>query len=295
MPVSSVTVCRISGPALFLSIFSLMTFACTKLGSAARDTATALPAMELLNEHYGKDSLQVMDIYLPAGRDPAITHIMVFVHGGGWMGSDKRDYTPHIDNMKSRDAKYAYVNLNYRLVKDGKNTFPAAEEDVNTALQYVWKMADSFHISRATGIIGTSAGAHLAALQANKHNEKGYIKAAVYLLGVYDMQRFYDEGSAGVPQLAAAVLGGTPGQRTDLYRTSSPLLYVNEKTPPTLLIHGTEDTLARYSQAVAMDSVLKKAGVIHELYSFRGGHAIPADKIVDAAEKMFDFIAKYTK
>lgn len=305
MPISSVTVRRIYCFALLLSAFYLMAAACTKVGSVARDTTArdvvtedtvaSLPAMELLNEHYGKDSLQVMDIYLPAGRDPSITRIMVFVHGGGWMGSDKRDYTPHIDNMKNRDAKYAYVNLNYRLVKDGKNTFPAAEEDVNAALQHVWKLADSFHISHATGIIGTSAGAHLAALQANKYNEKGYIKAAVCLLGVYDMQRFYDEGSAGVPELAAIVLGGKPEQRTDLYRTSSPLFYVNEKTPPTLLIHGTEDTLARYSQAVAMDSVLEKAGVVHELYSFKGWHAIPADKIVDAAERMFDFIAKYTK
>ncbi|SFO17767.1 Acetyl esterase/lipase [Chitinophaga sp. YR627] len=316
MPISSVTVRRIYGSALLLSVFSLALVipACNKPAFLARevhdsipvpsadtvetipqDTVKPLAVMELLNEHYGKDSQQVMDIYLPAGRSPDETRIMVFIHGGGWMGSDKRDYTPHIDNMKNRNAQYAYVNINYRLVKDGKNVFPAAEEDINAALAYVWKRVDSFHISPATGLIGTSAGAHLAALQACKHNEKGYIRAAVCLLGVYDMQRFYDEGSAGVPALAAAVLGGTPEQRTDLYRTSSPLFYVSEKTPPTLLIHGTEDTLARYSQALAMDSVLEKAGVVHELYSFKGWHAIPADKIVDAAERMFDFIAKYTK
>ncbi|MBW8685500.1 alpha/beta hydrolase [Chitinophaga rhizophila] len=301
---------------LFCFFFLGMASACTKAGytgrNATHDSTTSipmpdttghlpgdppqpLPAMELLNEHYGDDPQQVMDIYLPAGRSAATTRMMVFIHGGGWMGSDKRDFTPHIDNMKNRDAKYAYVNLNYRLVQGSKHTFPAAEEDINRAMEFLWRKADSFHISRAAGLIGNSAGAHLAALQACKHNSDGYIKAAVCLLGVYDMKRFYEDGSAGVPQLSIAVLGGTPDQLPALYRSSSPLFYVAGNTPPVMLIHGTEDTLARYSQAVAMDSALKKHGVIHELYTFKGGHVISADKINDAAEKMFKFIAKYTK
>lgn len=308
MPISSTAARRIYGYLLLLPIFSLAVYSvCTKPMLLVRDnppptttdmldaryTIAPLPARELLNEHYGKDPQQVMDIYLPAGRTPEITHLMVFIHGGGWMGSDKQDFTPHIDNMKNRNARYAYVNLNYRLVKGDKNVFPTAEEDINAAMEYLWQLADSFHISRYAGLIGNSAGAHLAALQATKHNSKGYIKAAVCALGVYDMRRFYTEGSAGVPALTAMVLGGTPEQRPDLYRSSSPLYYVNAQTPPTLLIHGTEDTLVRYSQAVAMDSALKKAGVVHELFSFKGWHALTSESVVEAAEKMFGFIDKH--
>lgn len=259
------------------------------------DTAVPLSALELLNEHYGEDPQQVMDIYLPAGRTPAVTHIMVMIHGGGWIGGDKQDYTPHINNMKNRDARYAYVNLNYRLVKDGRNLFPAAEEDINTALEYIWSRADSFHISPLTGLIGTSAGAHPAALQGCKHNQKGYIRSMVCIMGVYDMKRFYDKGSAGVMPLVELVLGGAPGQKPESYHAASPVFYVNGQTPPVLLIHGTEDTLVRFSQAVAMDSALKAAGAVRELYSFKGWHAIPADVINEAAAKMFAHIDKYTK
>ncbi|SHM09657.1 alpha/beta hydrolase [Chitinophaga sp. CF418] len=305
MPVSSIVCCRAF---IFLAFITLGT-ACTKFSPLERqvpadtvpreqpptDTIVPLQALELLNEYYGQDPQQVMDIYLPAGRTPAITHIMVLIHGGGWIGGDKQDYTPHINNMKNRDARYAYVNLNYRLVKDGRNIFPAAEEDINAALEYLWSRADSFHISPLTGLIGTSAGAHLAALQGCKHNQKGYIRAMVCIMGVYDMKRFFDEGSAGVAPLVVDVLGGSPQQKPELYHSSSPISYISGQTPPALLIHGTEDTLARYSQAISMDSMLKKAGAVHEFYSFKGWHAIPADVVNEAAEKMFAHIDRYTK
>lgn len=320
MPISSVTVRQVCYCSLLLIVTILTGAACTKTSQLAEsqspvdstdieyppvdtipqdtiptDTVGRLEAQEFLNEHYGKDAQQVMDIYLPAGRTPEVTHVMVFIHGGGWMGSDKQDYTPHINDMKNRDAGYAFVNLNYRLVKEGRNVFPAAEEDINAALEYIWSKAAEFHISPVTGLIGNSSGAHLAALQGFKHNQKGYIKSVVCVMGVYDMKRFHDEGSAGVAPLAVAVLGGTPEQKPALYRSSSPVFYVTAQTPPTLLIHGTEDTLARYSHAVAMDSILKKAGAVHEFYSFKGWHAIPSENINEAAEKMFSYIDRYTK
>jgi len=315
MPISSVTVRRFSGLLLTPLLIVIVTqhAACTKptpltsrgagdsvlsigppqTDTITRDSMNPMNALELLNEHYGPDAQQVMDIYLPAGRTTAVTGIMVFIHGGGWMGSDKQDYTPHINGMKNKSAAYAYVNINYRLVRDGKNIFPAAEEDINTALEYLWNKAGEFHISKVTGLIGNSAGAHLAALQALKHNKAGNIRSAVCMLGVYDMKRFYDEGSAGVPELAVAVLGGTPKERPNLYRSSSPVYYVTPQSVPMLLMHGTEDTLARYSQALALDSALSSSGVKHELYSFKGWHAIPGDIVDAAADKMFAFIRKH--
>lgn len=285
MYVSLLTACR---PFIFFLVLS------SGMGCTPGNTVPP-PALEFLNRHYGEDPQQVMDIYLPAGRTPAATRIMVFIHGGGWVGNDKSDYTAHINNLKNRNADYAYINLNYRLAGNGKNTFPAAEEDIDAALEYVWSRADSFHISRYTGLIGTSAGAHLAALQGCKHNQHGYIRSMVCLMGVYDMKRFYDEGSAGVAPLAIAVLGGTPEQLPERYHTSSPLFYVTAQTPAVLLMHGTEDTLARYTQAVAMDSALKKAGAVHELFSFKGWHAFPPGIVNEAAAKMFNFIDRHTK
>lgn len=296
----------------FLCIL-LFSFSCTKSSSRLMevtpvDTSGHIPvppppdtlkpglaAKEYIDLSYGSDPEQKMDIYLPYGRTADTTHIIVFIHGGGWMGSDKSDYTKDINSLKKLSASYAYVNINYRLVKDGKNQFPTAEEDIKTAMEYVWKHVDSFHISRRTGIIGVSAGSHLAALQAYKHNDSGYIKAITLFYGVYDMKEFYEQGSAGVPQLAVMVLGGTPDEKPDIYKSSSPINYVTTKSPPTFMIHGTEDSLARYHQSVALDSALEQHGVAHELFSFKGWHGVPAESIDEAAFRMFTFIAKYTK
>ena len=38
-------------------------------------------------------------------------------------------------------------------------------------------------------------------------------------------------------------LGGTPVDHPDIYEAASPLLLVNAKTPPTLMIHGSRDEL----------------------------------------------------
>ncbi|MCF6403977.1 alpha/beta hydrolase [Chitinophaga filiformis] len=252
--------------------------------------------LEMLNVHYGDDPQQVMDIYLPKNATPETTRIMVFIHGGGWKAGDKSDFTAYINNMRSKnaDANYAYFNLNYRLVKDSTNILPVAEEDIIAALEYIWGRANSFHISPLTGLIGISAGAHLAALQGCRHNKEGYIRSMVCIYGIYDMKRFYDQGGIGA-SLASIAVGGSPDQKPELYRFVSPLFFVTAQTPPVLLMHGTQDTLVHYPQAVAMDSVLQKAGVVHELYSFKGGHEMPADVADLAAEKLFSFTSMYTK
>jgi acetyl esterase/lipase len=253
------------------------------------------PQLIFTDRHYGDDPNQRMDIYLPMGRTKKATHIMVFIHGGGWLGGDKIDYTPASQAIVNQGNSWAVLNLNYRLTTDSSFTFPAQEEDIEAALNYVWSRADSFNISTSTGLIGVSAGGHLASLTAYKHNDNGYIKALVTIFGVYDMKRFYDEGSAGVPELANEVLGGTPNSRSTLYASSSPLFYVNKQSVPTLMMHGTLDTLVRYDQAIALDSVLKKYKVTHEFYTFTGYHAIPAANATEAADKMFAYIARYVK
>jgi acetyl esterase/lipase len=273
----------------------LVLFSCSKSDNVSADKKPGLSAVEYINQPYGSDPEQVMDIYLPEGRTADTTRIMVFIHGGAWLGSDKSDYTKDINSLKKINASYAYVNINYRLVKDSVNRFPAAEEDIQAAMEYIWKLADSFHISTRTGIIGVSAGSHLAALEAYKHNEKGYIKAITLFYGVYNMKEFYEQGSAGVPQVCEVVLGGTPEQKPDLYQSSSPVNFVTAASPPTFLIHGTEDSLARYHQSVQLDSLLQKAGVVHEFLSFKGWHGVPAETIDEAAYRMFIFIGKYTK
>lgn len=253
----------------------------------------------LLNQHYGDDSLQTIDIYLPAGRSVNGTRLMVFVHGGGWAGGDKSDFTPACASLvKNPDftPEYAFANINYRIVMDGKNRFPTAEEDVAAAMTYLYAHADSFLVSPSSAIIGASAGGQLATLVAYKHNEQKNIRCVVSTWGPYDMKRFYDEGYIGVPEMLKWVTGYTPEENPEIYATSSSLRYVSADSPPTFLAHGSLDSLVRLDQGKELDSALSKNGVPHVLYTFRGYHGYPSDSVAnDAAGKMFEFISKYMK
>jgi acetyl esterase/lipase len=78
-----------------------------------------------------------------------------------------------------------------------------------------------------------------------------------------------------------------------------PVRNVNAEYPPTLLVHGTEDTDVPYELSAAMDKELTRHKVAHELVTVRGaGHGLSGGekKLVDEAnDKAEAFIRRYLK
>jgi acetyl esterase/lipase len=68
-----------------------------------------------------------------------------------------------------------------------------------------------------------------------------------------------------------AVSGWDPRTQAEKFDPFMPLRNVTKEYPPTLLIHGTNDTDVPYEQSVLMADELKKHGVEHELISIAGG------------------------
>jgi dipeptidyl aminopeptidase/acylaminoacyl peptidase len=54
-------------------------------------------------------------------------------------------------------------------------------------------------------------------------------------------------------------------------REVSPRIYLNSKTPPFLVIHGTRDEAVDYSQALLTVELLKKIGVPCDLITIQDG------------------------
>jgi acetyl esterase/lipase len=103
------------------------------------------------------------DYYAPTGTDPYAT--LVALHGGGWKRGTAESYQywgPYL-------AQHGYVlfSINYRLVKDTKNRYPAAVHDTRAAVQFLRNKAATLKVdSNRIGCIGDSAGAYLASLVA---------------------------------------------------------------------------------------------------------------------------------
>jgi dipeptidyl aminopeptidase/acylaminoacyl peptidase len=89
-------------------------------------------------------------------------------------------------------------------------------------------------------------------------------------------------------------LGGTPETARPAYDSASALLLVDAKSPPTLLVHGTIDTLVWHRHSVRLAAKLSEAGVPHLLLSMPWGvHALeynpsgPSGQLTDYAVDWF--------
>ena len=101
------------------------------------------------------------DLYRPDGGGKA--PVLVAVHGGGWQVGARAFYQ-HWGAYLARHG-YALFSIDYRLGKSG--VYPAAVYDVKAAVQFVRAKAGELGLDPdRIGVIGDSAGAHLAAMVA---------------------------------------------------------------------------------------------------------------------------------
>ncbi|MEI7734571.1 MAG: alpha/beta hydrolase [Ferruginibacter sp.] len=245
-------------------------------------TTNPLTAQTILNVSYGTDPLQKMDVYLPANRSTASTKVMVMIHGGAWSSGDKADFSTLTngmvitDTMKNRLPEYAIINVNYRLSNGSINLFPSQENDIKAALQFIFDKSAEYVISNKYVLVGASAGAHLAMLQGYKYSVPIKPKAIVSIFGPSDLVDMYNNPAAGNTTLTlalAAVMGATPATNAALYASSSPVTYIGAGSPPTILLHGSNDPLVSASQSLAVKNKLATAGVINQYVLYPGkGH-----------------------
>jgi acetyl esterase/lipase len=116
------------------------------------------------------------------------------------------------------------------------------------------------------GILGFSAGGHLASTLATHFNAPG-TRPDFAVLG-YPVITFANEAHVhkGSRQ---ALLGDTPPP--DLVQDLSNELQVNRETPPVFLFHTTDDKVVPVENAILFYSALRKAGVAAELHVYETG------------------------
>ena len=173
------------------------------------------------------------------------------MHGGGWQGGAKAGYRFWGPYLNQRGiALYA---IDYRLSKPGQPAYPQEVQDVRAAIQFVKsKAADLKADPERAGLMGDSAGAHLAALTAlaydaapfaNAYPSNNYasvnprVKAVAGAYGVYDMvqQWMHDQVARPRDQIVGKFLGKPPMEDRKLYFESSNQLR-NAREQPNLVL-----------------------------------------------------------
>jgi acetyl esterase/lipase len=203
-----------------------------------------------------------LDFYPTAAANAPV---VIVVHGGGWDNGD-RDQIPHFNHWLAR-AGYNVAAISYRLAPT--YPWPAQRDDTLQAIAWLKANATQLDID-ATRIVlmGRSAGAQIAGAVAYAANDPA-IRGFIGLYGVYDMNFVWsisrEDDVLNSIKLMNQFLGGapTPANQADYDSASAQGLVRTGQTPPTLLLHGTVDTLCWVKHSQRLAEQLKKAAVPH--------------------------------
>jgi acetyl esterase/lipase len=207
-----------------------------------------------------KDGVELrMNVYQPPqpGKYPTI----VAIYGGAWQRGKPNDYARFSSYMAARG--YTVFAIDYRHAP--QHRFPAHIEDVATALNFIQKHGSEYDADlTGIAIMGSSAGAHLAMLAAYQGISPLPIKAVVDYYGPIDLPGGYDRPPFPDPidnrDVLRKFLGGTPAEFPELYRQASPINYIREGLPPTLIVHGQRDNIVEFTFARAFHQKLIAPG-----------------------------------
>ena len=240
------------------------------------------------------NSLQ-LDIYKPRNlQGPA--PLLIFVHGGGWVKGDRADMLALLVDFAERG--YVTATVSYTL-----GSYPQCAEDVSDAVNWFYDHGEAYgYDPHRIALVGASAGAHLSMLAAYKDGDvtegpdgvknRPRIKAVVNIFGPVDLTTDF----ATHHPMVIRFISKTYEEAPELYKEASPIRYINEKAPPTMIIHGTSDELVPNSQADLLKEKLKSVGVPCADYRFPlWPHAmILVQGVYDyCLPKMEDFFKQY--
>lgn len=239
---------------------------------------------------YGHAEQMVLDVYRRRRSSRLHRAAVLVVHGGGWTSGDKRK----MDGIARELARGGFVafNVNYTLADRWRPGFPGQLRELAAAVRWIRRNSSQLRVDPARiGVLGSSAGGHLAGLLAVGGEgplvSGARVRAAVTWSAPLDLSRLRS------PALAPAVDSflGCPADRCGARAAAaSPATHATADDPP-MLLFSSERELVPLSQAEEMASRLAAAGVPHTLWRIPGAmHA--TQYAIEALPPSIDFLRR---
>jgi para-nitrobenzyl esterase len=232
-----------------------------------------------------------LDFYEPTGDTMAARPLIVWIHGGSFIGGSKTD--PDMVAFSQSFAKKGYVcaSIDYRLgffPFDSSNAVKAvvrAVQDTRAALRYFYKDSDSANVYRIDTnriyVGGSSAGAITSLHLAYLNNE---CELSDYLSATTITQLGGLEGNSGNPGYSSRVHGVLNGCGA-LARYK----WLETGDIPLCSVHGTNDNTVKYNRGIVNPGIplmyldgsrmlherACAVGLEHSFYTFAGAPHVP--------------------
>ncbi len=216
---------------------------------------------------YGRvgDRSLKLDLYSPEKLDHPVPGL-IFIHGGGWTGGDRKDYKYYAVQYAQRG--YVVASVGYRFVKEAP--YPGCVEDSKCAVRYLRAHAAELHINAdKMAVIGGSAGGYLSLMVGytpdrpeleGQGGNPGVSSAVAVVVDLYGPTDLTVESARNHPTVLN-FLKKTYAEDPALYAAASPITYVKPGIPPTLIFQGTLDNIVPPSQSDELAEKLKSLGL----------------------------------
>lgn len=220
-----------------------------------------------------------IEVYLPAKANANGQAMLIFPGGGyqilayDWEGTDIAKFL----NGKGVAGIVVKYRMPSSVSQKDKHLVPLI--DAQRALRMVRSMAEEFNINPTKiGIIGFSAGGHLASTLGTHFNERVYEP-----IDAIDAQSARPDFMAlAYPVISFKSMMTHNGSKSNLSgENSEPEItayfsnedQVTEETPPTFLIHASDDNVVPVENSLAFYKALRAKGVSATMHIYpKGGH-----------------------
>ncbi len=224
----------------------------------------------------------MLDIY-PADKKTANGTAVIVCPGGGYSHLAIDHEGKQIAEWFNSIGISAFV-LKYRLPSDDimKNKTIGPLQDAQKAIRYVRRNCKKWKVDpKKIGILGFSAGGHLASTASTHYNDKVYEPIdntsarpdfSLLIYPVISME-------IGTTHMGSRenLLGKKPSQ--DLVEFYSNEKQVNDNTPPAFMVHAMNDPAVPVQNSINYALALKKHSIPCELHIYQsGGHGFGMGK-----------------
>jgi len=212
------------------------------------------------------DENQRLDLYVPEHSAKPLP-VIIYIHGGGWNGADKRSCPP----LYFVKDGYVAASLEYRFSSKAK--FPAQIQDCQAAIRWLRGNARKYNLDPDhIGVWGESAGGHLSALLGTAGGSNAFepigefkeqsdrVQAVCDFFGPTDFMTVIEQGNANALKRRpkweewkgdgySNLIGAKAGVDVEKSKAVSPIQYVSKSSPPFLIYHGTWDQFVPFQQS----------------------------------------------
>lgn len=275
-----------------------------------------------------------LDVYRLLGDE--IRPALVWIHGGALI-TGHRGALRAEQRQRYLDAGFVVVSIDYRLAPETK--LKGIIEDVQDAFKWVRDDgANRYKIDpKRVAVVGHSAGGYLTLMSGFAVEPRPQALVAFYGYGdiagdwyakpdeFYRKRMLYTREQAyegiGKEEIAEGknakrswfyiycrqnglwpkeVTGHDPAKEPRAFDRFCPIRNVTKAYPPTMLLHGTNDTDVPHQQSEDMAKELKKRGVTHQFLSmsgmdhgFDGGKGLKFERTAKAFDQVLAFLRKH--